>query len=97
MKTWTKQEIKLNIAMNDAWVIRGMLAIYACQTASEQNSGETQEDNGIGFNGVDAFILSSFCEQYKVRKSLSPKQMEMARKKMMKYSNQLAKIANNNV
>lgn len=97
MKTWTKQEIKLNIAMNDAWVIRGMLAIYARQTASEQNAGETQEDNGIGFSGVDAFILSSFCEQYKARKFLSPKQMEMARKKMLKYSRQLAEIANSSV
>lgn len=107
---WTKQQIRSKMEANtvegDAWVVKGMLAILKFQTDEEQAFGQTVEDNGVGFNGVDAEILTSFCDQasrvlaniptdkYRYSKCLSPKQMEIARKKMLKYSAQLARIAN---
>lgn len=100
--TWTKEAIKQNLLENDQWVVRGILAIYDRQTFDEQASHITKHNNGIGFNGVDAEILTSFAEQIikwmnggKAYSSpLSPKQMEIARRKIIKYSRQLAEIAN---
>jgi hypothetical protein len=107
---WTKEAIKSKMAQTnaegDAWVVRGMLAILQYQTAEEKTYGQTVEDNGVGFNGVDAEILTSFCDQasrvlaerqndpLRYTRCLSPKQMEIARKKMLKYAGQLARIAN---
>lgn len=108
---WTKDSIKAKMSQTnpegDMWVVRGMLAILQWQTAEEKANGMTVEDNGVGFNGVDAEILTSFCEQasrvlesrpndpMRYTRCLSPKQMEIARKKMLKYSGQLARIATN--
>ncbi len=92
-KVWTKAEIKAKLATNNGWLIRGLLAIFSRQTASEQEAGVTSEDNGIGFNGADAEILSSYAKFYKKNGYLSPKQREIARKKMLKYAGQLADIA----
>lgn len=97
IRVWTKDEIKANIANNNNWLIRGLLAIFNNQTSDEQSAGTTTHDNGIGFNGVDAEILSSFATHYKLRGFLSPKQIQIARKKMLKYSGQLTDIANGKV
>jgi len=82
------------------WVARALEVIHSRQTADEQNSGETQHNNSIGFNGLDAQILSSFATQVKKWKAtpvdnrlhpvpLSPKQLIIARNKMAKYAGQL--------
>lgn len=88
-KAWTKDMIKELIQTNDKAVVRALLVIYNYQTESEKACGETRFDNGIGFNGVDANILTSFAEQVNTRGFLSPKQMMIARKKMLKYSGQI--------
>jgi hypothetical protein len=93
MAVYTAASIKEKLKTDDRWLIRGLLAIYACQTASEQASGQTDEHNGIGFNGVDAYILTSFAEQAKAGRRLSSKQIMIARKKMLKYAGQLSRIA----
>ena len=79
---------------DDQWAKRALIAIYNNQTAEEQSAGETKEDNGIGFTGVDAGILTSFAEFYLANKFLSPKQMTILKNKIGKYSGQLIKIAN---
>ena len=96
-KNWTKAEIKTNLETNDKWLCRGLVAIFKKQTADEQVEGRTSHDNGIGFNGVDAEILTSFAMQYLERGFLTPKQIAMTRKKMLKYAGQLVKIANGDV
>ncbi len=104
---FTKEAIAEKLATDNNWLFRGILAIYARQTATEQASETTQEDNGVGFNGADANILSSFAKQIQQWNSapannrrfntpLSQKQVELARKKMKKYAKQLAGIANAN-
>jgi hypothetical protein len=89
--------IKDNLAVNDTWVKRAILVVFAAQTASEQCSETTREHNGVGFNGTDAQILSSFAKQIidfeagrsKFRSPLSPKQMVIARNKIRKYAGQI--------
>lgn len=104
---YTKELVAEKLITDNNWLFKGILAIYARQTASEQSYGETVEDNGVGFNSADANILSSFATQISEWNStpvarrrfatpLSVKQVEIARKKMKKYAGQLAAIANAN-
>jgi len=95
--SWTKEQIKEKIETDDTWLYRGLLAIYKLQTEDEKESGYTTKSNGIGFNGVDSEICSSFAQQLEKRKTLSPKQTAIARKIMKKYSGQLEKIANKKI
>jgi len=99
------QMIKENIQQGPwQWPVRAMLAIYAKQTATEQATEATSEDNGVGFNGLDAEILSSFskqvqrwdatpADQRRFPVPLSEKQLTIARRKMAKYAGQLARLA----
>lgn len=96
-KVYTKEFIKEKILTNDLWLARAVVAIYKKQTSAEQQAGYTKEFNGVGFNGVDSEILSSLAEFYKNRGFLSPKQLNIARKKMVKYVGQLTKIANKEI
>lgn len=84
--------IKNQLATNAAWAIRGLVRIYSFQTADEQDSENTCHDNGIGFSGCDANILSSFAKQVNAGRNLSPKQMAIVYKKMPKYSKQIASL-----
>lgn len=97
--------IQDNMRENDAWLLRGLTSIYSHQTASEQNSQATKDHNGVGFSGIDAQILSSFAEQVikfhanlkanrpnRFQAPLSPNQLKICRKLMMKYAGQLSRI-----
>ena len=74
MKTITKDFIKNQLATNPTWAVKALVKIYERQTIDEQNSQTTKENNGIGFNGLDANILSSFAEQVNKGRNLSVKQ-----------------------
>lgn len=89
----TKELIKEKLLSDNRWLTRGVLAIYEKQTWDEQQAEATKEDNGVGFNGADAYILSSFAKQLKQGRTLSSKQLLIARKKMSKYAGQLLQIA----
>jgi hypothetical protein len=98
-KVWTKEEIRGQLETKDHWVIRGLLALYEKQTIEEQDLDATTESNGVGFSAFDAEILSSFAKQIlqsdgRYNTPLSPKQLVVARKRILKYSGQLACIAN---
>jgi hypothetical protein len=80
-------------------VVDFLLAMYERQTGDEQQTGSTREENGVGFNGTDARFLSSLAEQAlenrrtkKFPTDLSPKQIECAKKKLVKYTRQLEDI-----
>lgn len=94
------QEVKVwkeNIASKTRWAIRALLAIYEFQTAEEQVIETTKEKNGVGFNGVDAEILTSFAKQVQAGRTLSAKQMAIVFKKMPKYAGQLQKLVSGKV
>jgi len=71
---------------------KALVKIYERQTIDEQNSQSTKENNGIGFNGLDANILSSFAEQVNKGRNLSVKQMTIVYKKMPRYWKQVASL-----
>ena len=87
-----KAHIKNQLATNPAWALRALVKIYERQTADEQCSGITKEDNGVGFSGVDATILSSFATQVLNGRNLSAKQMAIVYKKMPRYWKQVASL-----
>jgi len=89
----TTIDIKIKLITDVKWLYRGILAIYEMQTLEEQSVENTIESNGVGFNGSDANLLSSFAKQLLQRGELSEKQRILARSKMVKYSSQLLKIA----
>lgn len=80
---------------------RAILAVYAYQTATEKTDQATEEDNGVGFTGADAEILSSFAtgivrSRYCDGDRLSLKQDKIAARKLGKYAGQLLRIAAEN-
>jgi hypothetical protein len=96
-KVWTKEEIKTLILTNDVMLERSLMRIFARQTEIEKAASETNENNGVGFTGADAYILSEFAK-WTMKVSSRPegmrltvKQKEIARKRMPKYATQLLK------
>lgn len=85
--------IRTMLSTNSAWAIRGMLRIYEAQTEDEKVSEDTKHDNGVGFNGTDATLLSSYSKQVLGGRTMSPKQMEYIFKKMPKYARQLEGVS----
>ena len=81
--------VKNQLSTNPAWAQRAIVKLWERQTADEQSSQVTRNVNGMGFNGTDAFILSSFAEQINKGRTLSPKQLTIAFKKLPKYSRQI--------
>ncbi len=108
-KIWTVEEIRSKLENADGdrgnkWLYRGVLAIFNNQTDTEKNAHATIENNGIGYNGVDADIMTSFAKRiisHNKRavypQALSPKQRVIARSKIVKYSGQLTVIANGGI
>jgi hypothetical protein len=97
-KKWTKEEVKAKLESDDKWLVRGLLAIHARQTEEEKTTETTKEQNGTGFNSVDANILTDLVNQYKRTNGyLSVRQIALIRKKMVKYAGQLTRIANKEV
>lgn len=102
---YTKEMIKDKLLADPKWLGRAILAIYAKQTEAEQASEATFKHNNVGFNGGDAPLMSSFAKQIQKKMSygvpteraLSEKQIFIARKRMVKYAGQLAKIANKKI
>jgi len=86
---WTPQMVKEAIAKSDEAVKRALLRLYSFQTEDEKQNFSTHHTNGKGFNGTDAEILSSFADQLLKKGWLSQKQLELSRKKLLKYSRQI--------
>lgn len=88
-----KTYIQALVQNNDNAAIRALLAIYDRQTEAEKAVGVTKEHNGAGFSGAESEILSSFAEWYKAKGFLSPKQLVITKKRLMKYWRQLLEIS----
>jgi hypothetical protein len=94
MKEWKVEEIKTLLQTNDTMVCRSLVQLYNQQDDYEKAIGETTERNGVGFNGVDSPYMSSCAKFYMEKGFLSPRQMGFVRNKIMKYSKQITKLAN---
>ena len=94
---WTKDKIRENLQKSDHWVERAVLAIYEKQTNDEKKIEDTKLRNGVGFNAADARRLTYYAKYLGSGKNLTGKHKEIARNKILKYSNQLTKIANGEI
>lgn len=93
-RVWSEEEIKKLVQENDKVLYGALRKLYAEQTSDEQAAGTTKHYNGVGFNGADAKIMSSFAEFLKKTGFLTPKQKAVARRKLVKYNKQLTRLAN---
>jgi hypothetical protein len=93
-KVWTPDVIQKNIATDAEWTTRALVALYHKQTEAEKSTSTTDASNKVGFSSFDARLLSSFAEQTLRGRPLSQKQLEIVRKRLIKYMKQLTKIAN---
>jgi len=91
---WTKEEIQEKLDTNLKWLERAVVAIFKQQTRQEQDSEKTLDHNNRGFNGVDAHLGTYLARWILSGRHLSDKWVDKARKIMVKYAGQLAKIAN---
>lgn len=73
-------------------VIRQLLYIWSFQTAEEQKVKESKEKNNVGFNGLDADILTSIADYVIKRHKISVKQYNIVCKRITKYHRQLRSI-----
>jgi len=96
-KIWTKEEIKKNLLISKTWLTKAIIAIYNKQTESEKYSEITSLYNKVGFSAFDAPRLSYYAKWLLSGRSLSGRHLDIARKKMLRYSKQLAKIANGEI
>lgn len=84
--------VKTQLGSNASWATRAIVKLWERQTIDEQASQVTRNVNGVGFNGTDANILSSFAEQINKGRTLSPKQLAIAFRKLPKYSRQVIEM-----
>lgn len=100
----TRDAILDKLAQDDKMVVRSLMVLFDRQTEDEQQTEETSHRNGMGFNGRDAGLLSSFAKQVqdwtatppsqrRYRSPLSPRQMDIARQRLRKYVGQLIEVA----
>lgn len=91
-KKQTLTFVRAMLRTNRNWTQRAIVRLHERQTADEQASGMTKDDNGIGFSGIDAKILSSFAQQIEDGRTLSPNQMRIAIKRVPRYARQIATL-----
>lgn len=94
VKVWTEDEIKTYVQTNDKVLYGAIKKLYDEQTVDEKEAGQTKHYNNIGFNGADSKFMSSIAEFLIRRGYLTDKQKFAARKRMVKYTKQLTRLAN---
>ena len=93
-KVWSEDEIRNLLETNNTVLCGALKKLYNQQTADEQADGTTKEHNGVGFNGADSEFLTSAAKFLIKNNYLSDRQIMVVRKKMIKYTKQLTRLAN---
>ena len=88
-----KSDIVNLLMNNDRAVVRALVVLHDLQTADEVASRATWHSNQRGFNAPDAKKLSAFAEKVKNNQRLTVEEIDIARERVLKYSEQLLLIA----
>lgn len=91
---YSKEYIRNMLIESQSWLERGILAIYRGQTSDEVAFKNSRHRNKRGFNAADAKYLSNIAEMILSDTDLSQGQVKESRRRMLKYSGQLADIVN---
>jgi hypothetical protein len=73
---------------------RALVLIFNRQTSTEQASNTTSQNNGRGFNGMDADFGSSVAKKFMHYGRMTPRQTRAVAKMLLKYAGQLAEEKN---
>ena len=102
-KTQRQEWLRQKLATDPSWAMRALKALYKQQTDAEKQDASTHDENGVGFSGNDAEILSSFANRVIAWEEtapanrlytspLSPRQMEVLLKRIKRYAGQLLSL-----
>ena len=81
--------IREKMESDQRWAGRGLVRIWENQNEDEKSGANVTASNGIGFTTADAYILTSFADQYNANGTLSQTQWIYVHKLMPKYARQL--------
>lgn len=84
----TKEEF-VEVIKNPGICVSALLHLYSFQTEDEQSIQDSVYQNGVGFNGADAGILTSMVEFYQQRGYLTDNQLNCICRLLPKYFLQL--------
>ncbi len=90
----TKESIRALLLSNDRAVERAVVVLTELQTADELASETTKVQNGQGWNARDAKFGTSLAKSVKDWGRLTSRQLVAARRMVLKYAGQLARVAN---
>lgn len=93
-KAQLKKNIEKGILSSNRVLVKAIQILYEYQTSDEKDMAHTNHWNGVGFNKPDAFKLTLYAEELMKGKYLRKYEIDDARKRMVKYSSQLARIDN---
>jgi hypothetical protein len=79
------------------FVLNALVALYTQQTEDERVTRQTTHQNGIGFNSLDAPILSSIVDQLKRTNKVSEKQYALVKELLPKYGRQIGLLQASNL
>lgn len=88
-----KQWVLNKLDENSRWVEKAVVAIFNRQTNDEQRTNSTNNNNSMGFNGLDAEFGSSLAKAILKYGKLTPNQAPHARRIIGKYWKQLIEVA----
>ena len=96
METWTAETLWNRISNDDAYAIRGVLALFKKQTADEQKHHTTRYSNNEGFSVRTVIAGTRIAKKAIARRYIGWTEVEIARKICRTHLEQLVRIANEN-
>lgn len=84
-----KSVLKRLLGTNEKWAKKALMRIYDAQTCDEKQCGETMHDNGVGFAGTDAKLLTKIAKWYAENDFIDAGYMKVLYGKMPKYAGQI--------
>lgn len=88
-----EEYLKTLVKTNDRALFKAIVLIYDMQTQEEKASGESVEENKVGFSKVDAKEMGIIASKIKNGKPLTTGEIAKSRNKMQKYWKQLMIIS----
>lgn len=81
------------VSQNDKALLRSIVLIDNLQTETERQTGESVEDNNVGWTKQDAKEMGSIAEKVRKGGRLTEGELAKSRNKMKKYWKQLMEIS----
>ena len=94
---YKESEIKQLLLNSNRAVERGIVAIWKRQTEDEKAVEQTRKKNNVGFSAFHARRGTYYANWINSGKRLSGRHVDLGRKLILHYTNQLTKISNKEI